>query len=125
LFNCCKSVSQVVDQALKLATAAGKKTSKKAGKTIKRAINALSNYEKKYHLTKAVAKRMAAAEAEDKSSTNNRVSGLQVNFASSNADACPQLSVEKPTRIVEFLIHRSFLDQSPIIVKREPTSSLV
>ena len=70
---------------------------------------------------------MAAAEAEDKSSTNNRVSGLQVNFASSNANACPQLSasVEKPTMIVEFLIHRSSLDQSSIIVKREPTSSLV
>ena len=68
---------------------------------------------------------MAAAEAEDKSSTNNRVSGLQVKFASPNANAYPQPSAEKPTTIVEFLIHRSVLDQSPIIVKREPTNSLV
>jgi hypothetical protein len=127
-------VSQVIDEALKLVTAAGKNASKKnagktirraIGKTIKRAIKGLNNYEEKYHSTKTVARKMAAAEAEDKSSTNNRVSGPQVTFASSNANVYPKPSVEEPTRIVEFLIHRSFLDQSPIIVKREPTNSLV
>ena len=83
----------------------------------------LNNYKRKYRSTMTVARGMVAVEAENRS--NNRVSGLQVTFVSSNADACPQPSVEKATMIVEFLIHRSFLDQSPIIVKREPINSLV
>ena len=101
-----------------------------ANKTIKRAINGLNDYEEKYHSTTAVAtrlaRRMAAVEAEDKDSTNNRVSGLQVTFVLLNANAYLRPSVEKPTptrsMIVKFHIHRSILDQSPTIVKREPTN---
>ena len=98
-----------------------------ASKTIKRAIDGLNNYEEKYHPTTNVARMMAAVEAKDKSFTNNLVSELQVTFVSLNANAYLRQSVEKPTMIVKFLIHRSILDQSPTIVKREPTnlSSLV
>ena len=127
--NCSESVSQVVDDALKSATEAERKTSKDADESFKRAIDALSDYEKKCYSKETVSKRMAAAEANDKSSLTilNKLKeklrvreGLQVSFAFSRTNIDPQLSVEEPTRTFEFLLHRSLLDDSPTIVKGEP-----
>lgn len=69
ILNCFESVSQVVDDALKSATEAERKTSKDADESFKRAIDALSDYEKKCFSKETVSKRMAAAEAKDKSSS--------------------------------------------------------
>ena len=60
---------QVVDDALGSAAAARKKTSNDADAKFKKAIDALSAYEKKYHVRETVAKTMAEAEAKDKSSS--------------------------------------------------------
>ena len=62
---------QVVDDALYSATEAGKKTTKDADAKFKKATDALSAYEKKYHyhLREMVTQRMAEAEANDKSSS--------------------------------------------------------
>lgn len=64
------SVFQVVGDALESATEpeAQKKISKEADEKFKEAINALSEYEKRYHSNETVVKRMATAEAKDKSS---------------------------------------------------------
>jgi lysyl-tRNA synthetase class I len=85
LLTVYESVSHVVDYALKSATEAQKKTSKEADEKFKSAIEALTAYEKKFHLRKTVAERMTAAEAKDKSSSTIlnklreklRVRGLQ------------------------------------------------
>ena len=65
-----KSVFQVVGNALESATEPGaqKKISREADEKFKEAINALSDYEKRYHSNETVVKRMAAAETKDKSS---------------------------------------------------------
>ncbi|KAF8495549.1 hypothetical protein F5888DRAFT_564353 [Russula emetica] len=65
-----RSVFQVVGNALESATEpeAQKKISKEVDKKFKEAINALSDYEKSYHSNETVVKRMATAEAKDKSS---------------------------------------------------------
>ncbi len=60
---------QVVDDALYSVTEERKKTSNDADPKIKKAIDALSAYEKKYHLRETVTQRMAEAEAKDKSSS--------------------------------------------------------
>jgi len=62
-------VLQVVDYALGSATEARKKTSNDADAKFKKAIDALSAYEKKYHLRETVTQTMAEAEANDKSSS--------------------------------------------------------
>jgi hypothetical protein len=64
-------VLQVVDDALYSATEARKKTTKDADAKFKKATDALSAYEKKYHpqAREAVTYRMAQAEAADKSSS--------------------------------------------------------
>jgi hypothetical protein len=101
------------------------KTSKEADEKLKKAIDALTGYEKEYDFKTIVAKVMAEAEANDKSSMMVkeelpvRALGLQVTFASSLTNACPQPSVEEPTMVVAFLIHGSIFDSSPTIVKRE------
>jgi hypothetical protein len=118
LFNYCESVSQVVDDALKSAAEVLVKTSKEADKKFKRAIDALRDYEKRYHFETTVAESMAAEEAKDKSSTNLKdrspVRGSQVSLEVTFAS---YLRVQAG---VEFRIHRSLLDRNPIIVKREP-----
>ncbi|KAI0276961.1 hypothetical protein BGY98DRAFT_662772 [Russula aff. rugulosa BPL654] len=65
-----RSVFQVVGNALESAAEpeAQKKISKEADEKIKEAINALSDYEKSYHSNETVFKRMATAQAKDKSS---------------------------------------------------------
>lgn len=65
-----KSVFQVVGNALESATEpeAQKKISKEVDEKFKEAINALSDYEKRYHSNETVVKRMATAVAKDKSS---------------------------------------------------------
>ena len=60
---------QVVDDALSSATEARKKTSNDADAKFKKAIGALSAFEKKYHTTETVTRTMAEAEAKDKSSS--------------------------------------------------------
>jgi hypothetical protein len=118
LFNYCESVSQVVDDALKSAAEVLVKTSKEADKKFKRAIDALRDYEKRYHFETTMAESMAAEEAKDKSSTNLKdrspVRGSQVSLEVTFAS---YLRVQAG---VEFRIHRSLLDRNPIIVKREP-----
>ncbi len=59
---------QAVDDALKSAVEAEKKTSEGADKAFKDAVNALTNYERNHHTHEDVAKRMEKAEEEDKSS---------------------------------------------------------
>ena len=60
---------QVVDDALGSATEARKKSSNDADAKFKKAIDALSAYEKKYHFRESVTHTMAEAEAKDKSSS--------------------------------------------------------
>jgi hypothetical protein len=62
-------VLQVVDDALSSATETRKKTSNDADAKFKKAIDALSAYEKKYHFRESVTHTMAEAEAKDKSSS--------------------------------------------------------
>jgi hypothetical protein len=62
-------VLQVVDDALYSAAEARKKTTKDADAKFKKAIDALSTYEKKYHFRESVTYTMAEAEAKDKSSS--------------------------------------------------------
>jgi hypothetical protein len=59
-------VCQFVEDALKSATEAQKKTSKPTDKKFKEAIDALIDYEKKYRSRKTAAIIMAAAKAKDK-----------------------------------------------------------
>lgn len=102
------------------------KTSKEADEKLKKAIDALTGYEKEYDFKTIVAKIMAEAEANDKSPMQVkeelpvRALGLQVtSFASSLTNSYSQSSVEEPTMVVKFLIHASLFDSSPTIVKRE------
>ena len=77
MFNCHESVSQVVDDALKSVTEAKGKAKGKAKRTssketdekLKMAIDALSDYEKRYRFKMIVAETIAEAEAKDESST--------------------------------------------------------
>jgi len=69
IFNCFESVLQVVDDALYSVTEARKKTTKDADAKFKKATDALSTYEQKYHLKETVTNTMAEAEAKDKSSS--------------------------------------------------------
>jgi hypothetical protein len=131
LFNCCESVSQVIDDALESATWARKKTSKEADDKFNNAIDSLTDYEKKCYSRATVAERMAEAEAKDKSSSTilNKLrhklrvrEEFQVTFASPHTNTDPQSSGDERTTVVEFHIHRSLLDHSPTIVKRKPAS---
>ena len=60
---------QVVDDALRSATEARKKTSNDADVKFKEAIDALSAYEKKCYSRETVTQTMVEAEAKDKSSS--------------------------------------------------------
>jgi hypothetical protein len=62
-------VLQVVDDALYSVTEARKKTTKDADAKFKKATDALSAYEKRYHSRETVTCTMAEAEAKDKSSS--------------------------------------------------------
>jgi hypothetical protein len=66
---CFESVLQVVDDALGSATETRKKTSNDADAKFKKAIDALSVYEKKFYFRETVIQTMAEAEAKDKSSS--------------------------------------------------------
>ena len=68
MFNCCESVSQAVDDALKSATRAQNKTSKVADENVERAMVALNDYGKKFHSIETFARRTGAGEAKHKSS---------------------------------------------------------
>ena len=60
---------QIVDDALCSATETRKKTSNDADAKLKKAIDALSVYEKKFHFRETVTQTMTEAEAKDKSSS--------------------------------------------------------
>jgi hypothetical protein len=62
-------VLQVVDDALYSAAEARKKTTKDADAKFKKATDALSAYEMRYHLRETVTDTMAEAKAKDKSSS--------------------------------------------------------
>lgn len=91
MFNCYESVFQVVGNALESAAEpeAQKKISKEADEKIKEAINALSDYEKSYHSNETVFKRMATAQAKDKSSLTmlNKLKG-KLRVRGSTNDHC-------------------------------------
>jgi hypothetical protein len=61
-------VLKAVDDALKSAAEAEKKTSNGADKAFENAVNKLTDYGRNYHPEEAVAERMKRAEEEDKSS---------------------------------------------------------
>ena len=69
LFTCFESVQQIVDDALDSAAVAGNETTNDADAKFKRAIDALSAFERKYHARETVTRTMAEAEAKDKSSS--------------------------------------------------------
>jgi hypothetical protein len=91
LFNCYESVFQVVGNALESATEpeAQKRISKEADEKFKEAINALSDYEKRYHSNETIVRRMATAEAKDKSSLTilNKLKG-KLRVRGSTNDHC-------------------------------------
>ena len=127
-----ESVLEIVDNALMSATEAGKKTSKVADEEFKKAIEALSAYEEKYHTNKIVAKKMAEAEQKDKSFLAD-MSQLKAKFRvrevfilwlcrNINVDFQSPL-VKEPTKTVEFHILKSLPDRRPTIVKRECLST--
>jgi hypothetical protein len=62
-------VQQVVDDALYSAAEARRKTTEDADAKFKKATDALSAYEKKYHAGETFTYAMAEAEAKDKSSS--------------------------------------------------------
>jgi hypothetical protein len=89
LFNCYDSVFQVVGNALESATESQKKISKQVDEKFKEAINALSDYEKRYHSNETVVERMVTAEAKDKSSLTilNKLKG-KLRVRGSTNDRC-------------------------------------
>ena len=62
-------MQQIVNDALDSAAVAGNETSNDADAKFKRAIGALSAFEKKYFTRESVTRTMAEAEAKDKSSS--------------------------------------------------------
>ena len=116
---------KVVDDALFSATEAQNKKSEVAEK-FKKAIDALRDYETEYHSKKIVTERMENAEKVDKSSSKflNRLkesSWVRKKLAlfCRHTDVDYQPINEKPTKIVEFYIHKSLPDSHPVIEKRE------
>lgn len=69
LFICFESVLQVVDDALGSATETRKKISNDTDVKFKKAIDALSAYERKYHSRETVTQTMVEAEGKDKLSS--------------------------------------------------------
>ena len=132
MFNRFESVFQAVDDALESAAKTRNKKSQEADEKFKVAINALGDYEMKWHSKQIVVTRMEEAEAKDKSSVkilNRMKEKLRIKkvISSDHAshipiliDTGPQPSVEVPRRTVEFRIHKSLPDRNPTIVKSEP-----
>ena len=90
------------------------------------AIDALRDYETKYHLNKVVTVRMEKAEEVDKSSSEflNRLKERfcvrkKLALFCRHTDVDYQPMKEEPTKIVEFHIHKSLPDSHPAIEKRE------
>jgi hypothetical protein len=69
MFNCCESVFKVVDDALESAAKTQNKKSKDVDDKFKKAIEALGNYEKKWHSKETIVEKMADAVKEKSSST--------------------------------------------------------
>ena len=118
---------------MKSATLPQNKALKKpeVDEVLKKAIDALSGYEKKYHSEETVAGSMAVAKGKDKFSSTalNKLKeklhvreGYQVTVAVSRANRNLQTFVEHPTTTVpvEFFIQSFLPDLSQTIVRREP-----
>lgn len=99
-------VLQAVDDALKSAAEAGKKTSNGADKAFKNAVNMLTDYGRDHHPEEAVAVRMEKAEEEDRSSLKV-LNKLKETFRPLE---------EELTTEVEFLLHESLPDKNPTVV---------
>ena len=80
-----------------------------------KATDVLSDYERKCYSKKTVAKRMAA-QVKEKLHVRE---GIQVTFTSSHTNTDPLLSVKLAPMTVDFLIHKSLVDDSPTIVNGE------
>ena len=103
------------------------KTSNEVDEKFKKAIDALSAYEKRYHTNATMARWPSTAEARDECSVTilktwrwpERLP-VTLPLPYTNTDFGPSVPVGKKTTTVEFLINRSLIDDSRIIVKREP-----
>ncbi|KAI0251685.1 hypothetical protein BJV78DRAFT_417870 [Lactifluus subvellereus] len=102
---------EAVDEALKRAAEAKKKTSEEADVKFEEAVRLLSDYEKNYHFRPEatnVAKRVGEAKLKDTSSST---------IISKLFHAKPtEDGYSEPTTVVEFLLHKSLPDSSPTIV---------
>lgn len=101
------------------------KASNEADEKFKKAIDALSAYEMKYHLDATVA-RTSIAEAKDECSvtilkTWRWPERLPVTFTLPDINPDLYLPVQEDSpKSVTFLIYKSLVDNSPIIMRREP-----
>jgi hypothetical protein len=127
-------VLDVVDHALESAAKEGTKTSERVDENFEAAIKTLYEYHVEYHPehpASNIRDRMAGAREKDKSSLTilNRlkgrfpVRGEVCAFALSHSDTYFQPVDPEPTRIVEFLLHKTLPDRRPTIVKSKPRLS--
>jgi hypothetical protein len=125
-------VLQAVDDALHSAIKARKKTLENVDENFKKAIDALSAYEKTHHPVDPngktpVAERMKTAEEMDISSLKflNKLKEnwlVRHEFAPllrGGTDVDSQPLVREPAMIVKFILHKTLLDRNPTIVTRE------
>jgi len=123
-------VLDVVDDALKSAAEGGTKISERVDEKFETAIKVLDEYHVEYHPERSASKlseRMAEARKNDRSSLTIlnrlketfRVRGEVCAFALPHSDTSFQPIEPEPTRIVEFLLHKTLPDRSPTIVKRK------
>ena len=101
------------------------KTSNEAYERFKMAADALSDYEMRYRVDAMVARGTSTAEAKDECSvtiltTWKLPERLPVTLTLPHLNFRLSKPVGKEKTTVEFLIHRSLIDDSPAIVKCEP-----
>jgi hypothetical protein len=123
-------VLEVVDHALESAAKEGTKTSERVDENFEAATKVLDEYCMENHPERPASNlrhRMAEAMEKDKFSSTilNRlkerfpVRGEVCAFALSHSDTYFQPIEPEPTRIVEFLLHKSPSDRHPTAVKRK------
>ena len=119
---------QAIDDALKSAVEAEKKTSNGADKAFKNAVKMLTDYGRNYHPKEAVTERMEKAEGEDRSSLKvlNRLKETfqvreeQTRFLRRTVVLILLQPLEKEsTTEVEFLLYKSLPDKNPTVVTRK------
>jgi hypothetical protein len=124
----------IVDDALKSAAEGGTKISERVDEKIVTAIKVLDEYHVEYYPERSASNlrnRMAEARQTDQSSSTIlnrlketfRVRGEVCAFALSHSDTYFQPVDPEPTRIVEFLLHKTLPDRRPTSVKSKPRLS--